>query len=380
MLQSETTGLIKHKPKRKIKVYSAAQQARFLKKAAKYTPKAETLMIFAQQLGAMLKASLPIVDALKALQSQGEDPIFAVIIQDLCSQIENGVTLSQALSKYPQAFSNMFVSMVEAGEASGKLSELIDKLAGYLKAAVALNKKVKSALVYPAVVIGMSIALVVVLMIFVIPVFQDMFKSFGAKLPLPTQILIDTSNFLQAYILFIGAFIFGLCYLLKRYFSNPRGKRVKDKIIKSLPIAGPLTQKVNVARFCKTYAILIKSGVSLLKCIQICSNASDNTFIAEACQGITRVVNQGGQLSEAILDEPYFPLVMVQMVKAGEKTGNVDTMLNSVADFFETEIDTMVSTLTSLLEPFLIAFLGIVVGSIVISMFLPIFQLSSIIQ
>jgi type IV pilus assembly protein PilC len=380
MLNSENTGLIKHKPKRKIKVYSPAQQARFLKKAPKHKPKTEVLMIFAQQLAAMLKASLPIVDALKALQSQGEDPVFAVIIQDLCAQIENGVTLSQALSKYPQSFSTMFVSMVEAGEASGKLPELIDKLSSYLKASVTLNKKVKSALVYPAVVIGMAIMLVMVLMIFVIPVFQDMFKSFGSKLPLPTQILIDISNFLQAYILFIGAFIALMVYMLKRYFSSPKGKRTKDAIIKSLPIAGILSQKVNVARFCKTYSILLKSGVSLLKCIHICSNASENTFVAEACTNITRVVNQGGQLSEAILDEPYFPLVMVQMVKAGEKTGNVDTMLNSVAEFFETEIDTMVSTLTSLIEPFLIAFLGIVVGSIVISMFLPIFELSSIVQ
>lgn len=380
MLNSENTGLIKHKPKRKIKVYSPAQQARFLKKAPKHKPKTEALMIFAQQLAAMLKASLPIVDALKALQSQGEDPVFAVIIQDLCAQIENGVTLSQALSKYPQSFSTMFVSMVEAGEASGKLPELIDKLSSYLKASVTLNKKVKSALVYPAVVIGMAITLVVVLMIFVIPVFQDMFKSFGSKLPLPTQILIDISNFLQAYILFIGAFIALMVYILKRYFSSPKGKKTKDTIIKSLPIAGILSQKVNVARFCKTYSILLKSGVSLLKCIHICSNASENTFVAEACVNITRVVNQGGQLSEAILDEPYFPLVMVQMVKAGEKTGNVDSMLNSVAEFFETEIDTMVSTLTSLIEPFLIAFLGIVVGSIVISMFLPIFELSSIVQ
>ncbi len=380
MLTPTQPGLTQRKPKRKVKVYSASEQARFLKKAPKHKPKGESLMIFAQQLAAMLRAGLTIVDALKALESQGEDPVFAVIIKDLYSQIENGIPLSQALAKYPQAFSSMFISLVEAGEASGKLPELVEKIAGYLKAAVSLNKKVKSALVYPAVVIGLAISLVAVLLIFVIPVFQDMFKSFGAQLPLPTQILIGISNFLQAYILFIGAFI-GLCiYFLKRYFASPKGRILKDKIIHSLPVAGLLSQKVAVARFCKTYGILLKSGVSLLKCIQICSNASENTYIEQACEGISRVVNQGGQLSEAILDEPYFPLVMVQMVKAGEKTGNVDSMLHSVAEFFETEIDSMVATLTSLLEPFLIAFLGIVVGSIVVSMFLPIFQLSSIVQ
>lgn len=371
---------MQHKPKRKLKIYSAAQQARFLKKAPKHSPKGEALMIFAQQLAAMLRAGLSIVDALKALESQGDDPIFSVIIKDLYSQIENGVPLSQALAKYPQAFSSMFISLVEAGEASGKLAELVDKIAGYLKATVSLNKKVKSALVYPAVVIGLAITLVAVLLVFVIPVFQDMFNSFGAQLPLPTQILIGISNFLQAYILFIGGGIALLVYLTKRYFSSPKGRIFKDKIIQSLPVAGLLSQKVAVARFCKTYGILLKSGVSLLKCIQICSNASENTYIERACENISRVVNQGGQLSEAILDEPYFPLVMVQMVKAGEKTGNVDSMLDSVAEFFETEIESMVATLTSLLEPFLITFLGIVVGSIVVSMFLPIFQLSSIVK
>lgn len=380
MLSSTPTGLMQRRPKRKLKIYSASEQARFLKKAPKHQPKGEALMIFAQQLAAMLRAGLTIIDVLKALESQGEDPIFAMIIKDVYGQIENGVPLSQALAKYPQAFSSMFISLVEAGEASGKLAELVDKIAGYLKAAVTLNKKVKSALVYPAVVIGLAISLVAVLLIFVIPVFQDMFSSFGAELPLPTQILIGISNFLQAYILFIGGFIGLGVYLLKRYFSSPKGRILKDKIIYSLPIAGLLSQKVAVARFCKTYGILLKSGVALLKCIQICSNASENTYIEKACENIARVVNQGGQLSEAILDEPYFPLVMVQMVKAGEKTGNVDSMLHSVAEFFETEIDSMVATLTSLLEPFLIAFLGIVVGSIVVSMFLPIFQLSSIVQ
>lgn len=376
----DTPNSITFKPKRKLKVYTANQLASFKKRAPGHKVKLEALMLFAQQLAAMLQAGLPIVDALKAVQSQVQDPIFAVIIEDVCAQVENGVALSDAFSKYPKTFSNMFVSMVEAGEASGLLAELMGKIASYLKASLSLIKKVKGALVYPTVVIGMAFALVIVLMVFVIPVFQDMFNNFGAKLPTPTQILIDISQFLQNNILYLLLAAAILIYFIKKYFSTPRGKVLKDKIIARSPIAGPLSAKVAVARFCRTYGILLKSGVSVLKCIEICSNASDNTFIQDACVNITRVVNQGGQLSEAILDEPYFPIIMVQMVKAGEKTGNVDSMLDSVAEFFETEIDSTIAALTSIMEPFIIAFLGIVVGSIVISMFLPIFELSSVVQ
>jgi type IV pilus assembly protein PilC len=352
---------------------------RYQKKAQSYTPKAEVLMIFCQQFCAMLRAGLSVLEALRTLEGQSQDRVFKVILDQVCQSVSNGLPLSAALARFPKAFPVLLVSLVEAGEVSGHLADMMDKAALYLKASLYLTKKVKSALVYPLVVLTMAALLIVVMMVWVIPVFSDMFANFGAELPVPTQLLIDASHFMGKYFWALIALGVAAVGGLRAFLKTQRGKAYQDRLVHRLPLAGDLSNKVAIARFCRTYAILFRSGVALLRAIQICSNASDNTFIQGACVRIAAAVHEGKQISGAIAQDAYFPMIMVSMLQAGEKTSNIDGMLNSVAEFFESEVDNTVSTLTTLIEPFMIAFLGIVVGGIVLAMFLPIFQLSSVV-
>jgi len=336
------------------------------------------ITVFTQQLSSMLEAGLPLVSALEALMEQTENPVFKVVIREVRNDISGGTTFSGAVRKFPNAFPNLFVSMVEAGEASGALADIMGKVASYFESSLKLQKKVKSAMTYPIAVISMAVGLVSILLIKVIPVFEEMFASFGAKLPAPTQFLIDVSHFLGKWwwAILLGGYLFSQIY--KRFTSTPRGREMKHRAFARLPIIGNLTRKINVSRFCRTYAILLKSGVPILRSIEICSKASDNIFIEQACVAINRTVSSGGQLSEVIATQPYFPNTVRHMMKAGEQTGNVDGMMNKVADYYDNEINNVVASLTSLMEPFLICFLGVVIGGIVMAMFMPIFQLSNV--
>lgn len=337
------------------------------------------LTIFTQQLAAMLEAGLPLVSALDALEEQTENPVFQIIIRNVKNDVSAGRSFSEACAEYPRAFPNLFVSMVEAGEASGGLAEILAKTSTYFEETVKLIKQVKGALVYPAVVIGLAIILVNVLLVFVIPVFAEMFEGFGAELPKPTQLLIGLSNFLKSYILFIIVGLFVGVWLIKRFVATPRGRVIKDNVIVKIPVVGELMRKVNLSRFCRTYAILMRSGVPILRTLDIVAAASGNTFVENACKKISRHISQGGQVSDVVAQDPYFPPMVKHMSRAGEQTGNVDGMLVKVADFYDSEVDTLVKALTSLMEPLLITFLGVVIGGIVMAMFLPIFQLSSVV-
>lgn len=356
-----------------------AKQKAYEKQAKKKKIKLDQLTMFTQQLASMLEAGLPLVSALEALQDQTEDPVFQVIIREVRTDVSSGTSFSEACRKYRNAFPNLFISMVEAGEASGGLASILGKVAGYFEESVKLMKKVKGAMTYPLAVIGLAVALVNVLLVFVIPVFADMFADFGAELPKPTQMLIDLSNFLKAYIIYmiIGAVVFWK--LLMKVIVTPKGRLIKDQVFYRLPVLGTLIQKISLSRFCRTYAILLRSGVPILRTLDIVGNASGSTFIESAVDDIKRNISQGGQLSETVATIEYFPPMVKHMAKAGEQTGNVDGMLEKIADFYDSEIDTIVESLTSLMEPLLICFLGIVIGGIVMAMFLPIFQLSSVV-
>ena len=309
---------------------------------------------------------------------QVENPVFKVVVREVRNDISGGTSFSQAVRKFPNAFPNLFISMVEAGEASGALADIMGKVAEYFESSLKLQKKVKSAMTYPVSVITMACGLVSILLIKVIPVFEEMFSSFNAKLPAPTQFLIDVSHFLGSWWWAILLGGYGSMKLFTKVTSTPKGREMKHRVVAKLPIVGGLTQKINVSRFCRTYAILLKSGVPILRSIEICSKASDNIFVEQACLAINRTVSSGGQLSEVIATQPYFPNTVKHMMKAGEQTGNVDGMLNKVADYYDNEIDNIVGSLTSLMEPILICFLGVVVGGIVMAMFMPIFQLSNV--
>lgn len=356
-----------------------AKQKAYEKQSRKKSIPLDSLTVFTQQIASMLEAGLPLVSALEALQEQTEDPVFQIIIRDVRLDVSSGTAFSEAVRKFPNAFPNLFISMVEAGEASGGLASILGKVAGYFEESVKLTKKVKGAMTYPVAVITLAVALVNVLLVFVIPVFAEMFSSFGAELPKPTQMLIDLSDFLKSWIIviLIGLFIFWK--LLKKFTSTPKGRVMKDQLLFKLPVVGNLVQKIAVSRFCRTYAILLRSGVPILRCLEIVSNASGNTFIEAAVVDITKHISSGGQLSEVIADTPFFPPMVKHMAKAGEQTGNVDGMMDKISDFYDAEIETIVEALTSLMEPLLICVLGVVIGGIVMAMFLPIFQLSSVV-
>jgi len=356
-----------------------AKQRSYEKRAKKYKVKLADLTVFTQQLGSMLDAGLPLVSSLEALQEQTEDPVFRIIIRDVKNDIAGGTSFSDAVTKFPRAFNNLFVSMVEAGEASGQLAEILKKVSIYFEDSVKLTKKVKSALMYPIAVILLAIVLVGVLLIWVIPVFKEMFDSMGAKLPAPTQMLIDLSDFLRHNIiwLILGAFVF--FQVLSRFLKTPRGRVVRDNVNFRLPIIGNLSQKIAVSRFCRTFAILLRSGVPILRSLEIVSRASNNVFIERACKDVSRNINQGGQVSEVLEDNRYFPPMVKHMTKAGEATGKIDSMMDKISDFYDSEIETIVSGLTSLMEPILICFLGVVIGGIVMAMFLPIFNMANVV-
>lgn len=375
--------------------FSAAQslsrEKAFEKKAKNYKVPLQDLAIFTSQLAALLSAGLPLVSSLEALQEQMQDPVFRVVIREVRLEISSGTSFSAAVKRFPNSFNSLFISMVEAGEASGALAEILGKVAAYFESTVKLQKKVKSAMTYPASVIGLAIVLVNVLLVFVIPVFAEMFTSFGSALPGPTQMLIDVSNFLKPSFEGVVEFftkisiihLIALGYigwiLWGRFVATPKGREFKDRMIFRLPVFGGLLHKITLSRFCRTYATLMRSGVPILRTLEIVAAASNRVQVEKACADIARHISQGGQVSEVLATNSYFPPMMKHMVKAGESTGNVDGMMSKVADFLDTEVDAMVQALTSLLEPLLICFLGVVIGGIVMAMFLPIFQLSNVV-
>ncbi|HLP02213.1 MAG TPA: type II secretion system F family protein [Opitutaceae bacterium] len=369
---------------------SLAKQKAYEKKAKNYRIPLESLAIFTAQLAALLAAGLPLVASLEALQEQMENPVFRVIIREVRLEISAGSSFSAAVKKFPKGFNSLFISMVEAGEASGNLAEILQKVAAYFEASVKLSKKVKSAMAYPIAVISLAVVLVNVLLVFVIPVFAEMFTGFGAQLPLPTQILIDVSNFLKPgwgwpdtftkiSILHISVVLFGLWKVWQKFAATPKGREFKDSLVHRAPIFGPLSHKIALSRFCRTYATLMRSGVQILRTLEIVAASSDRTQIEKACADIAKHISQGGQISDILATNAYFPPMMKHMVRAGESTGNVDGMMSKVADFFDTEVDATVAALTSLIEPLLICFLGVFVGGIVMAMFLPIFNMANVI-
>lgn len=356
-----------------------AKRKAYEKQARRKKIKLQELTVFTQQLSAMLEAGLPLVTALEALEDQTENPVFQVIIHNVRIEVSAGKSFSESCAVYPRAFPNLFVSMVEAGEASGGLAEILDKTSVYFEETVKLIKQIKGAMTYPIAVIGLAVGLVTVLLIFVIPVFAEMFADFGKELPKPTQILIDLSEFLKSYIIYLIVGIAGFIWALRRFVSTPKGRRIKDQAILKVPVLGELSRKVSLSRFCRTYAILIRAGVPILRTLEIVRKASDNTYIEATCREISRYISQGGQVSEVLAIDPYFPPMVKHMTRAGEQTGNVDGMMVKVADFYDNEVDTLVAALTSLMEPILICVLGVVIGGIVMAMFLPIFQLSNVV-
>ncbi len=335
------------------------------------------LAVFTRQFSVMIDAGLPLVQCLEILGNQQENKTFAKILQHTRMDVESGSTLADAMRKHPKAFDELFVNMIAAGEAGGILDTILKRLAVYIEKAVKLRAQVKGAMVYPVAVIGIAGIVIAVILWKVIPTFAAMFEGLGAQLPLPTRIVIAMSNWLVRLLPFLVVFGVAGVFLFKRYYSTHGGKRVVDRIILKLPVLGILMQKIAVARFCRTLATLISSGVPILDGLEITARTAGNSIIEDAIMSVRKGVEGGLTLAQPLRESGVFPNMVVQMIGVGEQTGALDAMLSKIADFYEEEVDQAVANLLTLMEPVMILFLGTTVGGIVISMYLPLFDLIS---
>jgi type IV pilus assembly protein PilC len=340
--------------------------------------KLEDLVIFSRQLSTMVDAGIPLVGALDILGEQMDNKTFGAIIINVRNDVETGSSLSDALAKHKAVFSALFINMVKAGESSGMLDEILDRLAEYMEKTNSLQKKVKSALVYPAIVSGMAFTITFLLLWKVVPVFKTIFEGFGADLPKPTAVLIFVSEFIQKNVILMSISIVVGVFALKRYVRTRNGREHVDAILLKMPIFGILFRKVAISKFTRTLSTLIKSGVPILAALEIVGKTAGNTVVERAIDNVRASVREGENIAEPLAKSKIFPPMVTRMVSVGEQSGELEKMLSKIADFYDEQVDVAVSALTSLVEPLIIAFLGIVIGTIVICMFLPIFKLTSV--
>jgi type IV pilus assembly protein PilC len=338
---------------------------------------AKELAIFVRQFSVMIDAGLPLVQCLEILGTQQDNKTFAKILQQTRMDVEGGATLADAMRKHPKAFDELFVNMIAAGEAGGILDTILKRLATYIEKAVKLKSQVKGAMVYPIAVISIAGIVITVILWKVIPTFASMFEGLGATLPLPTRIVIAASNWMVRLLPFLVVFLVGGVFAFKRYYATYGGRRVIDRIVLKAPIIGILMQKIAVARFCRTLATLISSGVPILDGLEITARTAGNAIVEDAIMAVRKGVESGLTVAQPLKESGVFPPMVVQMIGVGEQTGALDAMLGKIADFYEEEVDQAVANLLTLMEPVMILFLGITVGGIVISMYLPLFDLIS---
>jgi len=336
-----------------------------------------SIAVFTRQLATMIDAGLPLVQSLEILSQQQESKAFKNIIREIREDVEGGSTFAGALKKHPATFNDLYTNLVVAGEEGGILDNILNRLANYIEKSEALRKKVKSALIYPATIIGVAVIVVMILMIFVIPVFETMFKSAGQTLPLPTLIVLTLSKMIKKYVVILIPALILLFYMAKKYYQTQNGRAVLDRLLLKLPVFGALFKKIAVARFSRTLGTLVSSGVPILDGLTIVSRTSGNRTIEIAILNARTSIREGETIAEPLSRSGIFPPMVIQMISVGESTGALDSMLSKIADFYEEEVDMAVANLTSLLEPFLMIFLGVVIGGVVISMYLPIFNMAS---
>ena len=360
----------------KIKRYRERKQINLFKSKVK----AKSLAVFTRQLATMIDAGLPLVQSLDILAEQEENPAFRTILNQVKEDVESGMTFAAALKKHPKAFNELYVNMVVAGEESGTLDLIMNRLAIFIEKSEALRRKVKSALMYPMIVTFVAIVVVGILMIFVIPTFEKMFREAGQPLPALTQLVVDMSKFIRSHILYVIAGVIVLIFLFRRVRQTNRGRKAMDRILLHLPVFGILLRKVAVARFTRTLSALMTSGVPILDGLQIVAKTSGNKLIEDTVLDARESISSGENIAKPLARSKVFPPMVTRMISAGESTGALDQMLNKIADFYEDEVDTAVAGLTSMLEPIMIVFLGGVVGTIVIAMYLPIFNMANAIR
>ena len=348
----------------------------FFKRRGRVT--ARDLVLFSRQLSTLVSAGVPIVQSLSILESQAENPAFKEVLLLVRSDIESGLSISDALRKHPAAFPELYTSMIRAGELGGILDTILERLSAYLESNEALKAKVKSAMMYPIIVLSICFAITIFLLTFVIPRFAVIFQSFGAELPFLTQALLDLSSFVKSYFLIIAMIPVALWYGFKRFYATVLGQKIIDDRLLRLPLFGIILKKVAVARFTRTLGTLVKSGVPILQALETVASTAGNVIIANAVLEARESIREGGHLSEPLRKSGIFPNMVTAMISVGEETGSLDTMLSKIADFYDQEVDTAVKGLTSLIEPIVIVVMGGIVGTIVAAMFLPMFGMGEL--
>ncbi len=334
------------------------------------------IVIMTRQFATMIDAGLPLVQCLEILFSQQDNRTFKRILKNIKEDVEEGSTFADALKRHPDVFDNLFVNLVAAGEIGGILDIILNRLAAYIEKAAKLKKKVKGAMTYPIVVTVIAVMVVAVILIFVIPVFESMFADFGKALPVPTQIVVAMSEFLQNYILYIVVGFVLFIFAFRRFYKTDKGRALVDRLILKLPVFGMLIRKVAVAKFTRTLGTMISSGVPILDSLEIVAATAGNMTIEEAIRETRQSISEGRTIAEPLADSEVFPSMVVQMISVGEATGALDTMLSKIADFYDDEVDAAVDALTAMLEPFMMVFLGGTIGGLVVAMYLPIFQMA----
>ena len=338
--------------------------------------KEKDIILFARQFSTMIDAGLPIIQCLEILYTQQANKTFKRMIKEIKEQVEGCATLAEALKRFPKHFDDLFVNMIAAGEAGGILDAILRRLAAYMEKAAKLKAQVKGAMTYPIVTLCIAIVVLGIILVFVIPVFEEMFADFGGELPVPTQIVVAASEMVKSKILYIIIGIIILIFTAKKLYATQKGQDMADDFVLKIPVFGELLRKVAVAKFTRTMGTMLASGVAILEALDIVAKTSGNRTVEKAIYDVRSGIAEGRTMADPLQESGVFPAMVCQMISVGESTGALDAMLEKIADFYDEEVDQAVDNLTSLIEPFMLVFLGVTIGGLVVAMYLPIFKMA----
>ena len=338
--------------------------------------KEKDIILFARQFSTMIDAGLPIIQCLEILFTQQGNKTFKGMIKEIKEQVESGATLAEALKRFPKHFDDLFVNMIAAGEAGGILDAILRRLAAYMEKTAKLKAQVKGAMTYPIVTLIIAIVVLGIILVFVIPVFEEMFADFGGELPLPTQLVVTASDIVKSKIIYIiiGTVILG--FTLRKFYATEKGQDMADDLVLKIPVFGALLRKVAVAKFTRTMGTMLASGVAILEALDIVAKTAGNRTVEKAIYDVRSGIAEGRTMADPLAESGVFPAMVCQMISVGESTGALDAMLEKIADFYDEEVDQAVDNLTSLIEPFMLVFLGVTIGGLVVAMYLPIFKMA----
>ncbi len=338
------------------------------------------IILFARQFSTMIDAGLPIIQCLDILHAQQKNVTFKKMLKQIKESVEGGATLAEALKKFPKHFNDLFVNMISAGEAGGILDAILRRLAAYMEKAARLKSKVKGAMTYPIVTLGIAILVLIVILVFVIPVFEEMFADFGSELPAPTKLVVAMSDMVKSKILWIIALVIVGAVAFKKWYATVKGRDAVDAAVLKFPVFGMLLRKVAVAKFTRTMGTMLASGVAILEALDIVAKTAGNRSIEKAIYKVRSGIAEGRTMADPLQESGVFPPMVCQMISVGESTGALDAMLEKIADFYDEEVDQAVENMTRLIEPFMLLFLGVTIGGLVIAMYLPIFKMAGAIS